>query len=101
MRLINIVSRTLQAQAHVCSETDQPTDIATWDDISEEESESPKGMIRPESLTVTTIQENEGEITLHPTIVERHAALRKTPVKRGTKGRSHENNETVTPKLSE
>ncbi|VDM59630.1 unnamed protein product [Angiostrongylus costaricensis] len=31
-------------------------DIVTWDDISEEESDSPKGMIRPESLTVTTIQ---------------------------------------------
>ncbi|KAL6726462.1 hypothetical protein Aduo_008429 [Ancylostoma duodenale] len=70
MRLINIVARTLQAQAHVCCETDQPTDIATWDDVSDEESDSPKGMIRPESLTVTTIQEHEGEITLHPTIVE-------------------------------
>ncbi|PIO75099.1 hypothetical protein TELCIR_02878 [Teladorsagia circumcincta] len=70
MRLINIVSKTLQAQAHACCETDQPTDIATWDDISEDESESPKGMIRPESLTVTTIQEHEGEVTLHPTIIE-------------------------------
>ncbi|KIH57648.1 hypothetical protein ANCDUO_12157 [Ancylostoma duodenale] len=70
MRLINIVARTLQAQAHVCCETDQPTDIATWDDVSDEESDSPKGMIRPESLTVTTIREHEGEITLHPTIVE-------------------------------
>ncbi|KAK6744197.1 hypothetical protein RB195_011102 [Necator americanus] len=70
MRLISIVAKTLEAQAHVCCETDQPTDIATWDDVSDEESDSPKGMIRPESLTVTTIQEHEGEVTLHPTIVE-------------------------------
>uniref|UniRef100_A0A158PBJ8 Protein unc-79 homolog n=1 Tax=Angiostrongylus cantonensis TaxID=6313 RepID=A0A158PBJ8_ANGCA len=82
LRLINVVAKTLEAQAHVCSETDQPTDIVTWDDISEEESDSPKGMIRPESLTVTTIQvsvyfshifrknEHEGEQSLYPTIVE-------------------------------
>ncbi|VDM86009.1 unnamed protein product [Strongylus vulgaris] len=62
---------TIQAQAHVCCESEQPTDIATWEDVSDEESdESPRGLIRPESLTVTTIQEHEGEVTLHPTIVE-------------------------------
>ncbi|PIO59146.1 hypothetical protein TELCIR_19399, partial [Teladorsagia circumcincta] len=64
------VKRFDSTQAHACCETDQPTDIATWDNISEDESESPKGMIRPESLTVTTIQEHEGEVTLHPTIIE-------------------------------
>ncbi|VDL80502.1 unnamed protein product [Nippostrongylus brasiliensis] len=92
MRLINIVAKTLQGQAHVCTETDQPTDIATWDDISDEESESPKGMIRPESLTVTTIQvtvgqifhvqEHEGEMTLHPTIVEPRMRKRSDAVRR-------------------
>ncbi|XGW22675.1 hypothetical protein V3C99_005131 [Haemonchus contortus] len=82
MRLINIVSKTLQAQAHVCCETDQSTDIATWDDISDEESESPKGMIRPESLTVTTIQEHEGEGAMHPTIVEPRPMRRSEAIRR-------------------
>ncbi|KAJ1358034.1 hypothetical protein KIN20_016338 [Parelaphostrongylus tenuis] len=80
MRLINVVAKTLEAQAHVCSETDQPTDIVTWDDVSDEESDSPKGMIRPESLTVTTIQEHEGEQLLQPTIIEPRAMRKRSEV---------------------
>ncbi|KJH47978.1 hypothetical protein DICVIV_05913 [Dictyocaulus viviparus] len=70
MKLINVVCKTLQAQAHVCTEADQPTDIATWEDISDDEPDTPEGVIRPESLTVTTTPKIDGETRIHPTIVE-------------------------------
>ena len=51
-------------QAHVCCpEAEQPKDISTWEDLQngddndeEEERGGGGGLIRPESLTVTTIQ---------------------------------------------
>ncbi|EGT45589.1 hypothetical protein CAEBREN_11532 [Caenorhabditis brenneri] len=79
MRLIGIVVKTLQNQVHECSEGEQSTEIDTWDEIEEDDTGRPE-LIRPESLTVTTIKEAtpaaEGIVqvgavrVMQPTIVE-------------------------------
>ncbi|CAI4221088.1 unnamed protein product [Auanema sp. JU1783] len=80
-KLIDIVVKTLQGQAHVCGEAEQANEIATWDDLTNdsEDEEERSGLVRPESLTVTTIQEhNENEYgNQQPMILETKAVPRK------------------------
>uniref|UniRef100_A0A1I7UMP3 Non-specific serine/threonine protein kinase n=1 Tax=Caenorhabditis tropicalis TaxID=1561998 RepID=A0A1I7UMP3_9PELO len=68
----------LMYQVHECSESEQSQEINTWDDLDEDEGRGE--LIRPESLTVTTIKEatsvDEGIVqigavrVMQPTIVE-------------------------------
>ncbi|UMM25245.1 hypothetical protein L5515_005145 [Caenorhabditis briggsae] len=79
VRLIGIVVKTLQNQVHECSDAEASNEIDTWDEIEEDDGGRAE-LIRPESLTVTTIKEAtpaaEGIIqvgavrVMQPTIVE-------------------------------
>ncbi|PAV81415.1 hypothetical protein WR25_22228 [Diploscapter pachys] len=100
MKLISIVVKTLESQAHVCCpEAEQPKDISIWEDLQngddnddeEERGGGGGGLIRPESLTVTTIQENDGEITLHPKIVEPRTRKRSGGAKKKQNARPAQN----------
>ena len=73
----------VSAQAHKCSDGEQNTEIATWDDLDEEDEDS--DLIRPESLTVTVIQENEGENGYHQPQTSKTARTRKESIGRKVK----------------
>ena len=68
------------AQAHKCSDGEPNNEIAMWEDITDEEDEN-DGLIRPESLTVTTIQESEGENGYETTLI---------PIRKKSRGKKKE-----------
>uniref|UniRef100_A0A8R1IIT9 Protein unc-79 homolog n=1 Tax=Caenorhabditis japonica TaxID=281687 RepID=A0A8R1IIT9_CAEJA len=78
VRLIGIVMKTLQNQVHECSESETFNEIDTWDEVEDDDFVDRPEPNRPESLAVTTIQEDhtqsEGLVQAvrvnQPTIVE-------------------------------